>query len=106
VTVAALVLLARRLPAHAQPGGDLRPREAETDSVVDQHREFGLGLSLCNPRLFNPFQHLGGRHPGTRFAWPGGCFGGLLLSARLHLPGSRSRSALRPSHALKDAGEV
>jgi hypothetical protein len=33
--MAALVVLAGRLPGHAQPGGDLRPPDAETDGLVD-----------------------------------------------------------------------
>jgi hypothetical protein len=35
VTMAALVVLAGRLPGNAQPGGDFRPPDAEADSLVD-----------------------------------------------------------------------
>jgi len=34
--VAALVLLAGRLPGHAKPGGDLRPPDAQVYGLVDQ----------------------------------------------------------------------
>ena len=34
-TMAALVVLAGRLPAHIQPGGDLWPPDAQADSLVD-----------------------------------------------------------------------
>lgn len=44
VPVAALVVLARRLPAHFQAGGDLRPPDAQRDSVVDQGRQLRLGF--------------------------------------------------------------
>jgi len=33
--MAALVVLAGRLPAHTQPGGDLRPSDTEANSLVD-----------------------------------------------------------------------
>jgi hypothetical protein len=36
--VAALVLLAGRLATHAEPGGDFWPPDAQTDSVIDQHK--------------------------------------------------------------------
>lgn len=63
--VAALVLLAGRLPAHAEPGGNFWPPDAQTDSVIDQHRELCLCLPLktktmirneprCAPRTGNP----------------------------------------------------
>ncbi len=39
VAMAALVVLAGRLPGHAEPGGDLRPPDAQADTVVDEHRE-------------------------------------------------------------------
>ena len=44
VPVAALVVLAGRLPAHFQAGGDLRPPDAQRDSVVDQGRRLRLGF--------------------------------------------------------------
>jgi hypothetical protein len=37
VSVAALVVLARRLPGNSEPGGDLRPPDAQADGVVNQH---------------------------------------------------------------------
>ena len=54
VTMAALVVLAGRLPGHAQPGGDLRPPDTEADSLVNEHREFCLCLPLCSPSALNP----------------------------------------------------
>jgi hypothetical protein len=52
--MAALVMLAGRLPGHTQPEGDLRPSDAQGDSMVDQHREFGLGFQLYGPGALDP----------------------------------------------------
>jgi hypothetical protein len=49
-----LVVLAGRLPGHAQPGGDLRPPDAEADSLVNEHCEFCLCLPLCISSALNP----------------------------------------------------
>ncbi len=46
LTVAALVLLAGRLPGHAKLGGDLRPPDAQVYGMIDQRCEFRLGLLL------------------------------------------------------------
>jgi hypothetical protein len=54
VTMAALVVLAGCLPGHAQPGGDLRPPDAEADSLVNEHCEFCLCLPLRSPSALNP----------------------------------------------------
>jgi hypothetical protein len=40
--VAALVVLAGRLPGHAEPGGDFWPPDARADGVVNERREPGL----------------------------------------------------------------
>jgi hypothetical protein len=56
--MSALVVLTGRLPGYTQPGGDLRPPDAEADSLIDQLREFRLGLPLCSPGPLNPLQHL------------------------------------------------
>jgi hypothetical protein len=48
------VVLAGRLPSHAQPGGDLRPPDAEADSLVNEHCEFCLCLPLRSPSALNP----------------------------------------------------
>jgi hypothetical protein len=63
VAVAALVVLAGRLPAHPQPGGDVRPPDAEGHGVVDQGRQLGLGLVPGKPGALEPLQHLGRAQP-------------------------------------------
>jgi hypothetical protein len=65
VTVAALVVLAGCLPGDAELGGDLWPRNAEFDGVVDQRREFGFCLHLRNAGAPDPFQDLQRGHPGN-----------------------------------------
>jgi hypothetical protein len=47
--VAALVLLAGRLPGHSAPGSNLWPSKAQSDSVIDQHHEVYLCLTLRDP---------------------------------------------------------
>ena len=47
--MAALVVLSGRLSGHTQPGGDLRPTDAQTDGLVDQLRECGFCPQLRNP---------------------------------------------------------
>jgi hypothetical protein len=105
-TMTALVVLAGRLPRHTQPGGDLGPPDAQTYSPVHQLRECCFCPPLCNPGALDPLQHLGGRHPGSRLRLAWRSRWRLLPSLRLHPLGSRARSALRPSHAIQDAGEV
>ena len=63
IPVPALIMLAGRLSGHAELGGDLRPSDAEFDGVVNQCREFGLCLLLCNAGALDTFQHLQWRHP-------------------------------------------
>ena len=63
VPVTALVMLAGGLPGDTELGGDLRPSDAEFDGVVNQCREFGLCLLLCNAGALDTFQHLQWRHP-------------------------------------------
>ena len=54
VSVAALVVLARRLPGNSKPGSDLRPPDAQDDCVVNQHCQFCFRLrasrasSICS----------------------------------------------------------
>jgi hypothetical protein len=62
ITMTALVLLAGRLPGHAKLSSDLRPSDAQVDSVVDQHCEFRLCLLLRDPGAPDSLQHLGGSH--------------------------------------------
>ena len=59
VAVAALVVLAGRLPGHAKTGGDLRPPDAHADRLIYQHREFGIYLLPGESGSFDPLQHLG-----------------------------------------------
>ncbi len=49
--VAALVLLAGRLPGDAEPGGDLRPPDAHVYGLVDQRCEFRLDFLLRDSGL-------------------------------------------------------
>jgi hypothetical protein len=58
VAVAALVVLAGRLSGHAQSGGDLRPSDAQADSVVDQDRKFRLCFLLRGLGILDPLKHL------------------------------------------------
>jgi hypothetical protein len=59
IAVAALVVLAGRLPRDAKAGGDLRPPDAHVNRLIHQHREFGLCLLPGKSGAFNPLQHLG-----------------------------------------------
>ena len=54
------IVLASRLPGHAELDGDLRPSDAEADGVIDQRHELRLCLSLRNPDAPDPLQHFGG----------------------------------------------
>jgi hypothetical protein len=69
--VATLVVLAGRLSGHAQPGGDLRPSDAQDDGVIDQDREFRLCFLLRGFGVLDPLKHLGRGQPGNslREAW-------------------------------------
>jgi hypothetical protein len=96
-------MLAGRLSGHAELGSDLRPSDAEFDGVVDQRREFGLCLLLCNAGALDPLQHLRWRHPGN-LLWHAGCFPWRLVLPIWPSPlGSRARLALRFSHAIQHA---
>jgi hypothetical protein len=61
IAVATLVVLAGRLPGHAEPGRDFWPPDAQADGVVDEHRELGLCRIPREPEAFDPLQHLGRR---------------------------------------------
>jgi len=96
-------MLAGSLPGHTQPGGDRWPPDAQANSLVDQVRECGFCLPLCDPGALNLLQHLGGRHPGSRLR--------LAWRPRWHLlpplrPHPLGFSTLGSSHAIHDAGEV
>jgi hypothetical protein len=59
IAVAALVVLAGRLPGHAEPGGDFWPPDAQADGVVDEHRELRRCRLPREPDALDPLQHLG-----------------------------------------------
>ena len=61
IAMATLVVLASRLPGHAEPGRDFWPPDAQADAVVDEHREFALCRFPREPDAFDPLQHLGRR---------------------------------------------
>ena len=42
IAVAALVVLAGRLPGHTEPDSNFWPPDAQADGVVDEHRELRL----------------------------------------------------------------
>ena len=64
VAVAALVVLACRLPGDSEPGGDLWPPDAQIDGMVDEHREFRLCLVPREPGVLDLLEHLGCRPVG------------------------------------------
>lgn len=69
--VTALVVLAGRLPAHAEPGGNVGPADAQADGVLDKHREFRICRLLRGPDAPDPFQHLRGAIRQARCVRPG-----------------------------------
>jgi hypothetical protein len=91
--VTALVGLAGRLPGHAKLSSDVRPSDAEVNSVVDQHSEFRLRCPPREPGALDPPQHFSWRQLGYRlcrtwrFPWlaalqPGLCTPEFHLAAR------------------------
>ena len=90
VAMAALVVLAGRLPGDSELGSDLRPADAEFDGVVDQRCEFGFCLLLCSTDVPDPVEQLRWGHPGNplrrarAFGWR------LVLPILLPLLGSRA----------------
>jgi hypothetical protein len=71
VAMAALIVLAGRLPGDSELGSDLWPADTEFDGVVDQRCEFGFCLLLRSTDAPDPVQHLRWGHPGNplRHAW-------------------------------------
>ena len=61
IAVAALVVLAGRLPRDAKAGGDLRPPDALIDGMVDERREFRLCLVPRVPDVLDLLKRLGRR---------------------------------------------
>jgi len=64
VTVAALVVLACRLPGDPEPGGDLWPPDAQIDGMVDEQHELRLCLVPHVPDVLDLLKHLGCRQVG------------------------------------------
>ena len=64
VAMAALVVLAGRLPCHSEPGRDLGPPDALVDGIVDERREFRLCLVPDVPGVLELLKHLGCRQVG------------------------------------------
>jgi len=58
VAVAALVLLARRLPGDPELGSDLWPADALIDGMVDERCEFRLCFVPHIPGVLDPLKHL------------------------------------------------
>jgi hypothetical protein len=71
VAMAALVVLAGRLPGDPELGSNRWPADTEFDGVVDQRCEFGFCLLLRITYAPDPVQHLRWGHPGDplRRAW-------------------------------------
>ena len=63
-SVAALVVLACRLPGDPEPGGNLWPPDALIDGMVDERREFRLCFVPHVPGVLDLFKHLGCRQVG------------------------------------------
>ena len=64
LTVAALVVLACRLPCHSEPSGDLWPPDALIDRMVDERGEFRLCFVPHVPGVLDLLKHLGCRRVG------------------------------------------
>jgi hypothetical protein len=106
VAVAALILLARCLSGHAEPGGDLWPPDAQIDGMLDEHCEFRLCLVPRVPGVLDLRKHLGCRQVRDLFRRACGFCWRLLPLPRLHVLDSRTRPALRLAHGLQHAAEV
>ena len=105
VAVAALIVLAGRLPGHAELSGDLRPSDPEANGVVDQRCKLRLCLLLRNPGVLDPRQDLRGGHPGSLLRLAGR-LGERWPPVRLCLLGYWARPALGLAHTFQHAGHV
>ena len=54
--VAAVVLLAGRLPGHVKPGGDVRPADPQVNGVVEQFCEFRIYLVSGKTGALDPLE--------------------------------------------------
>jgi hypothetical protein len=103
--MAALVLLAGGLSAHAQAARDLRPSDTETDGLVHEQRQFGLRLLLHKPSAPDSLQRLLCRNPEItlcRASWLRS-WDGLTPLILLGMPALRSRLTLPPWHVVQPA---
>jgi hypothetical protein len=64
LTVATLVVLARRLPCHSEPGSYLWPPDALIDGIVDQGGEFRLCFVPDVSGVLDLLKRLGYRRVG------------------------------------------
>jgi len=106
VAVAALVVLACRLPGDSELGGDLWPADAQVDGMVDERREFRLCVVPHVPGVLDPFKHLGHRRVGDSLRRVSELCWRLLRPPRLRAVDPCTRSALRLAHGLQHAARV
>ena len=104
--VAALVVLAGRLPGHAEPGGNLWPANAQSDGVIDQHGKLCLCLPLRDPGALISSSTWGGVTPGVRLRWSRHLCRSVALRPAYYLLGSRRRPAPRLAHATQHPAQV
>lgn len=62
LAMAALVMLAGRLPGDSELGGDVWPPDAQINGMVDEHREFRVCLVPHVPDVLDLL-----KHPGCRW---------------------------------------
>ena len=104
--VSALVVLPGRLPGHFEPYGDLWPPDAQAYGMVDEHREFRLGLVASEPGTLDLRKHLRCRQVRNavrricRFCCR------LVLKPWLHMLDPRTRPAPRLAHGIQHAAQV
>jgi len=105
-SVAALVVLACRLPGDPESSGDLWPPDALINGMVDERRKFRLCLVSHVPGVLDLLKHLGCGQVGApsrracEFCWH------LLPPPRLHVLGSGTRPALRLAYGIQHAVRV
>jgi len=105
LAMAALVVLAGRLPGDSKLGGDLWPPNAQIDGMVDEHREFRISLIAHVPNVLDLLKHLGFRWARVALRRPRGFRWGLPRPPRLRALHPRTRPVLRLAHGLQDAAQ-